>query len=88
MPPLETKPNQFKKVSGEAAWEPESSGDENVRAIIKVNAEGYVPKGVTVRAKIDETMFTGEFAARLLKKLDRDANVESVAVSRRLRVID
>ncbi|HYI64734.1 MAG TPA: hypothetical protein VEW71_07605 [Allosphingosinicella sp.] len=88
MPRAETKANPFKKITGDVAFDAGQTDEGAVRAIFKVNAEGYVPKGVTVRSKIDETMFTGEFDTRLLSKLDRDSNVESVAVSRRLRIID
>lgn len=88
MPRAEPKANPFKKITGDVAFDSGQTDEGAVCAIIKVNAEGYVPKGVTVRSKIDETMFTAEFATRLLDKLDRDSNVESVAVSRRLRIID
>lgn len=82
------KPLPFKKITGDVAFDANDAPEGAVQAIIKVNEDGYVPKGVTVRSQIDGTMFTAEFGARLLKKLDLDANVKSVAVSRRLRVID
>jgi hypothetical protein len=82
------KPLPFKKITGDVAFDAEEAGEGAVQAIIKVNEHGYVPEGVTVRSQIDGTMFTAEFGAQLLKKLDRDANVKSVAVSRRLRIID
>ncbi len=87
MPQAVVKPNPFKKVTGDVAFEA-GKMDNSLSAIIKVNEDGYVPKGVTVRSKIDDTMFTGVFEAHLLKKLDRDANVKSVAVSRRLQIIE
>lgn len=80
------KANMFSKVTGDANFDAEAA-DGAVEAIIKVNERGYVPEGVTVRSQIDGTMFTAEFGARLLKELDRDSNVKSVAISRRLRII-
>lgn len=81
------KANMFRKVTGDASFDAEVD-DGAVEAIIKVNETGYVPEGVTVRSQIDGTMFTAEFGARLLKALDRDSNVKSVAISRRLRIIE
>ena len=82
------KPLPFKKITGDVAFDAGGAAEGTVQAIIKVNEGGYVPKGVTVRSQIDGTMFTAEFDANLLKTLDRDSNVKSVAVSRRLRIID
>lgn len=81
------KANVFSKITGDANFDAEAA-DGAVEAIIKVNEHGYVPEGVTVRSQIDGTMFTAEFGAPLLKALDRDSNVKSVAISRRLRIID
>ncbi len=62
--------------------------DAQVQAIIKVRREGYVPAGVRVRSRIDGEMFTGEFQAGALERIESDENVVSVAPSRRLRFID
>ena len=62
--------------------------DEPVEAIFKVKRPGYVPSSVTPRARIDSLMFTGSMRAGDLDSLETDADVESVSVSRRLRVIE
>jgi hypothetical protein len=85
---ISTKANRFQKVTGDVAFDADGIADGAVQAIIKVNEDGYVPEGVTVRSQIDRTMFTAEFSTQLLNKLDRDSNVRSVAVSRNLRIID
>lgn len=62
--------------------------DEQVSAIVKVRQPHYVPEGVTVRSRIDETMFTGSFRADRLGQLEQDPDVESVALSKRLRLVE
>jgi hypothetical protein len=61
--------------------------DEILTAIFKVKKSNYVPESVKLRARIDEQMFTGEFAARDLHEIESDDNVESIALSRPLRLI-
>ena len=62
--------------------------DEAVEVIIKVRKPHYVPADVTVRAQIDPYMFTGAISAGVLTKLDQDPEVISVAVGKKLRVIE
>ncbi len=57
------------------------------KGIIRVSEPGYVPAGVTLRARIDETMFTASFDEELLATLQQDPKVVSVEVSQRLRSI-
>jgi hypothetical protein len=57
-------------------------------AILRVKQPDYVPTGVTLRARIDENMFTGSFKAEDLKDIESDENVLSIAISRRLHRID
>jgi hypothetical protein len=68
-----------------------SAGDfepgDILTAILKVKKSNYVPKKVKLRARIDEQMFTGEFAAGDLQKIESDKNVVSIALSRPLRRI-
>ena len=83
------KPADLGKL--EAAEDRERTGlgpDVKVEAIIKVNREGYVPAGVSVRSRIDGQMFTGEFKAGVLQQIETDENVVSVSVAKRLRFID
>jgi len=62
--------------------------DESVEVIIKVRKPNYLPSDVTVRAQIDPYMFTSKIPARTLTKLDQDPEVISVAVGKKLRVIE
>ncbi len=62
--------------------------DGEVKAIIRVSTPDYVPPGVTVRARIDATLFTASFAGELLETLRQDGEVVSIEVSQRLRQID
>ncbi|MCX6598283.1 MAG: hypothetical protein NTV70_18170 [Acidobacteria bacterium] len=59
-----------------------------VKAILRVSDADYVPPGVTVRARIDATLFTASFADELLETLRQDSKVVSIEVSQRLRQID
>lgn len=64
------------------------AGGNELQAIFKVSEGGYVPDGVDVRAKIDETMFTGNFPASLEARLRGDEKVVSIALNERLQKID
>jgi hypothetical protein len=56
-----------------------------VSAIVKVKVPNYVPAGFTVRSRIDETLFTADCSGSALRSAQEDPNVESVALSKRLR---
>ncbi len=58
-----------------------------VRAIILVRTPGYVPPGVTVRSRIDETMFTGELDSAGLDAVISDAEVISVSQATPMRLV-
>ena len=62
--------------------------DESVEVIIKVRKPHYLPPDVIVRAQIDPYMFTGKIFAKALPRLDQDPEVISVAVGKKLRVIE
>ncbi len=68
--------------------EPRPESDETVEAIFKVRQPDYVPSVVTLRARIDATMFTGTLPARDLEVVRADPKLESVEVSKRLRIVD
>jgi uncharacterized protein (DUF58 family) len=72
---------EFTSSGGKAKPSP----GESVTAIVKVRRGDYVPKGVTLRARIDATMFTASFDAGLLPQLEADPEVESIALSKPLR---
>jgi hypothetical protein len=67
---------------------PSLADDSVVKTIIKVREPMYVPPGVEVRARIDETMFTATCRADVLQRLERDPKVESVALAQRIRTVD
>jgi hypothetical protein len=62
--------------------------DAQVSAIVKVRQSNYVPPGVSIRARIDDKMFTASCRADKLRELERDPQVESVALAQRLENID
>lgn len=62
--------------------------DQMVEAIIKVGSDDYVPPDVEVRARIDKRMFTAKCVFGTIAQLESDPEVQSVAVSRALRVIN
>lgn len=82
-----TKSEQFQKIRGSVSLGAAKPGTV-LEAIVKVTEPGYVPRGVTVRSRIDETMLTGEASASSLPALDSDPKVVSVSLSRPLRIID
>ena len=54
-------------------------------AIIKVRRAGYRPAGVQVRGEISDDIFTAEFPAEQLVRLEQDPEILSVALSRPLQ---
>ena len=62
--------------------------DTEVAAIVKVRVPHYVPEGVTVRSRIDDTMFTVSCRADRLLELEQDLRVESVALAQRRSNVD
>jgi len=57
-----------------------------VEVIVKVRKAGYVPKGVTVRARVDDFIFTADTTADILDKLRGNRLVVSVAQNQKLRI--
>lgn len=53
-----------------------------IAAIVKVKKANYKPKNVRVRAKVSPLLLTCEFTADALAALEKDPNVESVALSK------
>jgi hypothetical protein len=56
-----------------------------ITAIVKVKRAGYRPAQVKVRSSVDEKIFTAEFPAEALEKLEKDPEVEAVSISRPLQ---
>ena len=85
---LKVEPSKFRKVRGSAALESRSDEDQRLEMIVKVNEAGYVPGGVRLRARIDDTLFTCEAPADRLQELEADPRIESVSVSRPLGIVE
>lgn len=62
--------------------------DRRYAVVIKVARPGYVPEGVTVRARAGEAVLTAEASGAALKRLAGDPLVVSVSVSRPLQMIE
>ncbi len=73
------------KIAGGISAAPLPGDAETVTVIVKVARPGYVPPGFRVRARVDEQMFTADCDGAALKRVESDANVVSVSLSRKLR---
>lgn len=77
--------DDLKKVESSTIRPLAQTTDDMIQAVIKVKQAKYVPKNVRVRAQIDDHLLTGEFKTSVLKSLERDAQVESISISKDLR---
>jgi hypothetical protein len=68
--------------------QPTADAKETVDAIVKVRVPDYVPPGVHLRARVDARMFTATMPSCELPNVQADPNVESVEVTRRLRIVE
>jgi hypothetical protein len=59
-----------------------------LEVVVKVRVAGYVPPAVTVRAQIDDHLFTALVRADQVSAIEQDPRVESVATSQKLRLIE
>lgn len=59
-----------------------------VQVIVKVRKADYVPPAVTLRARIDEYLFTADVQADELPLVERDPQVVSLAANKKLRLIE
>ena len=59
-----------------------------VQVIMKVRDPGYVPSEATVRARIDEHLFTADVPADGLARLQENPKVVSVVANKKLRIVD
>ncbi|MBA3314954.1 MAG: hypothetical protein H0T47_16910 [Planctomycetaceae bacterium] len=59
-----------------------------VQVIVKVRNAGYVPPAVTIRARIDEHIFTADVPAGELPQLESNPQVVSIAANKKLRIIE
>ena len=59
--------------------------NQNVLAVIKVKQANYVPKGMSLRSRISQNLFTVETSYSQLEILEKDALVTSIELSQNLR---
>ena len=59
-----------------------ASADNTTAVIVRVSAEGYVPPGIAVRARISPTLFTADVTAAELQRLQGDETVASISRAR------
>ena len=61
--------------------------DQTLEAIVRVKRSNFVPPKVNLRARIDDEMFTGTMQAKDLPEIEANPDVQSVAVSKKLRTV-
>jgi hypothetical protein len=83
---MAASPKTRKKLEATARPEP-ADGAGDLEVIIKVREANYVPAGVAIRAQISDKIFTSVIQSETLQSLEDDPQVQSVAVSRKLRDI-
>lgn len=82
------RPNRFAKTTGYAEPRTPLESARRLTAVLKVSEDGYVPDNVDVRARIDGTMFTAEFPADVLKRLEADKRVISVSIAEKMDIVE
>lgn len=85
---LEIRQNRYRKITGFASRDVTDQEIHRLRAIVKVNVDGYVPEHVDLRQRIDGKMFTAEFDSDVLDQLEVDRSINSVAISDKLDIIE
>lgn len=76
---------KLRKVESAGARGNASGASGVVTAIVKVKRPGYRPSGVKVRGEISDEIFTAEFPAEELAKLEEDPEVLTVSLPRPLQ---
>ena len=74
--------NTRSRVQVPAAREAGMSPSDDVEIAVNVTAPRYVPKGVTLRARVDDRLFTAITKAHNLDRLEQDPRIFSVQVGR------
>ena len=83
---MDRKKQTDAKIEAASAKPVTARDDEVVLVIVKVKEANYVPGGFKVRSRIDDEMFTAECAGADLRAAQSDPKVESIALTKRLRV--
>jgi hypothetical protein len=63
---------------------PDIDPEEEIKVIVKVRSDNYVPPAVSLRARIEPRMFTGLIRVGDLPTLEKDKGVISIAISQPL----
>jgi hypothetical protein len=66
----------------------EGDDDQRVAIIVRVTEANYIPPEVTVRAQIDEYMFTANISPDELSALENDPKIQSFSLPRSNRLIE
>jgi hypothetical protein len=79
---LSVSSNTRSLVQVPAAREAGMKPSDNVEIAVNVKAARYVPRGVTLRARLDDRLFTAITKASNLDRLEQDPCITSVQVGR------
>lgn len=77
--------DELHKVEASSVAPLAQTASDLVQAIMKVNEENYVPRGVRLRAPIGSGIFTCELRYGDLESLEQDPRVESISISKTLK---
>jgi len=80
--------DDVKKLESSSVTPELVKGEGSVEAIVKVSEPNYVPKNVKVRAQIDPQLFTCVISAKQFTRLEKDPLVASIAVSKKLHLVE
>ncbi|GFZ99409.1 hypothetical protein [Sphingobium fuliginis] len=77
--------NSLKRVQIPVSRDASLKPTDEVEIAVRVTKPNYVPKDVKVRARIDETLFTGKTLRGKLEALNADDAVASVQIGHTIR---
>jgi len=81
-------PNVLDPLEFAGSFRPLPKPGETVLALLLVKQAGYVPAGVTPRARIDDRLFTCSFQGETLPALRQDTLIQTIALSAPSRLPD
>lgn len=81
------KLNELSKVEASSSFPISFKPSDIVDAIIKVDEANYIPKGVSLRAKIGSGIITGEFMYANLASIQKDPKVKSVSIKEKFKSV-
>lgn len=77
----------FSKLTKSSLSEVRSEPTDEITAIFLVKEAGYVPQGVVVRSRVDNTMFTANTTIGCLESLKNDGKIKAIQPSKPLHII-